>query len=212
MGRARGLLAGLQWRWTLARLQLAARTTVLTATVLAVAYLAAVLLEASWTLRFSHVLAWPVVALVALIAFRLPLSRMFQGQTVKRLSIGPATLELQQDATNPSEGLAAHEPEEATQRVIFVLGTLTQIYQMQINFLRQLRQAADGLSGEAALDWMRAATQNPDAPTQIIEPLLRWLVDRGLVSLRADGHYLLEELGRVFLDDIEGFWYAPKAV
>ena len=201
----------LRLRWMLARWHISARRFGLVAFASLASYLALVFIEPTWTLRFSRVLAWPVVALIALFVFRVPLVALFQGQTLKSLSLGPATLELQQGAEDIGATASPTTPELAPDHVIFLLGTLAQIYQVQINFLRHLRQAEDGLTSEAARDWLRNAIAVPDAPIQVIEPLLKWLVDRELTTLRADDRYIVTELGVTFLTGIDGFWYAPKS-
>jgi hypothetical protein len=38
------------------------------------------------------------------------------------------------------------------------------------------------------------------------------LVNRRLIALLEDGRYALTAMGHDFMDRINGFWYAPKAV
>jgi hypothetical protein len=203
----------LRWRMTVARFEIQARAVGLTALAAVGAIIAAMIVAADWTLRFSRVLAWPAVALIALVVFRLPFAGLLQGQALRRVAIGPASAELQQreepftpEAIIPGEEQAQHE------RVVYILGTLAQIYQVQIDFLRHLRQAENGLMSEAARGWFRAIAKAPDADAASIDPLMAWLIERGLIVLREDDHYVLTELGQVFLNGIDGFWYAPKAI
>jgi hypothetical protein len=181
------------------------------AVVVAAAFVTAMIITPDWALRFSRVLAWPLVALVALLLFRLPLAQLFQGQVLRRLSGAGITAEL---APREEAQFEAPDPDEfLAERAIFTLGALAQMYQFQLDFLKHLRQAENGLTSAATTGWLRTRLdQNPLTTGWLPDLTLPWLVDRGLVELRADDRYAVTALGAQFLDDIEGLWYAPKLI
>jgi hypothetical protein len=180
----------------------------LTAIIGVAAFILAMLIWPDWTLRFTRVLAWPVVVLIAFVTFRRPVADLVRGRGLKGAKAGPFEVELEQrqeeaDAELPDAGLDEH-------RVIALLGVLNQIYQSQIDFLQHLFQAKDGLTSSAARAWFAGAFERLGLPQEDPDPLLTWLADKGLVELREDDRYVLGPLGPELLGVIDGFWYAPK--
>ena len=188
---------------------------ILAVTLIAIAaFVAAMIAAPEWTLRFTRVLAWPIVALIAIVLFRLPLGALFEGIVLKRVSGAGVAAEFAPRAEAQIEASPApHEfPEDLPDdRIVIALGSLVQIFQFQLDFLRHLQQAHDGLTSAAAHAWLRARLdENWITRGWAVEPSLPWLLRQGLLVLREDDRYVLGPLAPQFLEDIEGFWYAPK--
>jgi hypothetical protein len=215
MSRLRNVLSSLRWRLTLIRWEIETRAAGLLALIAVAAFIAAILVSPDWALRFSRVLAWPVIALLAIVAFRQPLSQLIHGQALSRVAAGPLSLELQQREEEFDPALVTPPADESltSEYVLHFLGTLAQVYQVQIDFLKHLHQAENGLTTEATHTWFRAALdRNPVTIGWDADPLLQWLIDRALLTLREDGRYVFGALGSGFLGALEGFWYAPKLI
>src|SRR4051812_33980001 len=80
----------IQWKRALTAWHVKTRAVALTVLACVAAVAVATVLEPSWTLRFERVLAWPVIALVAILAFRLPLTGLFSGRALRSLNVGPS--------------------------------------------------------------------------------------------------------------------------
>jgi hypothetical protein len=167
------------------------------------------LVAPDWTLRFSRVLAWPVVVLIAIVLFRRPVTQLVSGRALSRLKAGPFAAELEQrvevDLDFADEGFDQ-------QQAIALLGALNELFQVQIDFLKHLQQAADGLTSGAARDWFDAAGERMGIEEYDPEPGMKFLVERGLVILREDDRYVLAQFGQDLIELVEVFYYAPKLI
>ena len=191
----------------MARWWIEERAVGVTATIAVGLFIVAMLLWPDWTLRFTRVLAWPVVVLIAFVLFRQPVSALVRGRGLKGAKVGPLELELEQTEEAADELQTDHLDDA---RAIALLGILNQIYQVQIDFLKHLSQAADGLTSAAARAWFENAFERMELPKEDPEPLLTWLTMKLLAELRDDDRYVPGLFAADFLEMIGGFWYAPK--
>jgi len=207
-----------RWRLRLTQWRIESRIGTICAVIAVLALAAATLWAPAWTLEFEKVLAWPVAALIALIVLRRPLSGLVEGQALRKIGVGPGGVtgefEQREEAFDPTQLASEEAPAELDSDVaILLLANLAQAYQMQIDFLRYVQHAADGLTHEATHDWFRPVLErHPVTAEWDVEPLLMWLIDRSLLTLREDGRYILGPLGSDFIAAAQSVWYAPKAV
>jgi hypothetical protein len=93
-----------------------------------------------------------------------------------------------------------------------LLALLNTIFQEQIDFLKLLRDAPDGLVRQAALDWYAELGERDAAfATWPFEDFMDYLRREALVEIDANGLYRISEGGRHFLEFEQAFWYAEKA-
>lgn len=195
-----------------------------------------------WTLRYVHALAWPAVALIAVATFGPALARRVPSLSALHLPGGVvATFDQQQETyeetdyaaeltspeawgpaiEDPGDGPAELAPEEQdplalANEAIRLLGTIVGAFQMQLDFLRALAGAENGLTHAAASQWFAdvIATKRLDPTTWEPEALITWLRNQGAITLAQDGTYRLTRFGDriVAALGLSGLFVAPKAV
>lgn len=216
----------IRWRLLTWRLAVESRPVQLMVLSLSGALIASAIVEPHWTLSYSRVLAWPAVALVALIAFRSPLSGLFQGLRLGRVAAGSFAAEFQsRDEEFDPSSLPGPAPDTAvpvgreaeleqgarvSDYAIALLVLLAQTYEFQVEFLRHMKQAPDGLVANAAEASLAALVGRPTPPHELTM-FFGWLVRNGLLMLRSDGHYVLTQKGADLLTTADSFWSVPKA-
>jgi hypothetical protein len=182
---------------------------------LGAALLVAMIVQPVWTLRYERAIAWQVVALSAILLFRRQLAALVQGRRFRRFNLGPGGFSGELEAEDQAEHAAIVPPEDLVEHemVIVTLGTLAQLYQFQIDYLKHVAQSENmRLSNAATREWFRTKLAQGGAPDPDIDPLIQFLVDRDLIVLTDDDYYALTMNGQQFLDRISGFWYSPKGL
>jgi len=179
-------------------------------------------------LSYLRVLAWPAVAVLGIFLLRRPIIALLRGLYLKEIGLpGGPKLRFdtrQQEASDPEQllevapgeaGAVADRGQEL--RVAHTVGRhlalLTQSFQIQLDFLRALGAAPQGLTRDAAHAWFADELERRHfvANQWDIPTLLSWLENNGLVELNQDGALVRSSLGNGFAGFIERFWYAPKA-
>jgi hypothetical protein len=196
-----------------------------------------------WTLRYIHALAWPAVALIAVATLGPALARRVPALSALHLPGGVvATFEEQQETlelhgdyaaelTSPEAWGPPFDEEEAgliepgephvdqaaiATEALRVFGTIIGAFQIQIDFLRALETAEDGLSHAAARQWFSdlITTKGLDPAQWDADALLTWLVNQGAITLGQDGAYRLTSFGERILValGLPGLYVAPKLI
>jgi hypothetical protein len=179
-----------------------------------------------WTLRYLRVLAWPSVVLFGLLLFRWPIHALLQDSSLEGGGVGPFNVRFGQRQAEQQESLVAALTETAERAEglqaevqqhlhgLRIAGAFIQIYEVQLQFLRQTRSATSALTGAAAEAWFDEATKAAvDAGAPLDTPaLIGWLVDRDLIKLNLAGTYELTANGQELLGLADHFWYAPKLI
>jgi len=196
-----------------------------------------------WTLRYIHALAWPVVALIAVVTFGPALARRVPSLSALHLPGGfIATFEEQQesfelegdyaaeltaadawgapldegDLALPEPPDAAPDPAVLAQEAVRILGTIVGSFQMQLDFLRTLATADDGLSQVAARGWFEdvISAKGLDPSLWEVDGLITWLVNQGAVALGQHGAYRATRYGQRVVHALAllGLFVAPKVV
>lgn len=205
-----------RWRLTLLRCYTVTHAFAVTAAVAAAALLVAMVIEPAWTLQYERVLAWPVIALIGIVLFRHHVGGLLEGRGLRNINVGPGGISAElepDDQVESAAPLSAANDQVDTELVVLILGLLAQLYQLQINFLKHVRQTENlRMTRIASEQWFREHLGPEDVvPDVEIERLLTFLVGRDLLALQEDDHYAMTELGVTFIDRITAFWYAPKA-
>jgi hypothetical protein len=221
-------------RWQRLRAMLPAKTAIhrrpnakiqATGAVLVAALIALTATWPDWTLRYIHALAWPVVALIAVAVFGPALARRVPALSALHLPLGVIAT-FQEQANFDAEAIGAEaiealpaaagpDPLETANVALRILGVVAGAFQFQLDFLRALTTAPDGLTPHAAGEWFdRAIEAHPIAESNdwASEQLLAWLVGNHTIELAPDGSYRLSRLGRQVLDALElpSLFVAPK--
>lgn len=195
-----------------------------------------------WTLRYIHALAWPAVALIAVATLGPALARRVPALSALHLPGGVvARFEQQQEAfelegdyatelTSPEAwgppydkdeaGLEAvdpeHDPLELANEAVRILGTIVGAFQMQLDFLRALAAAENGLTHAAAREWFIDAISSKGLDPTQWDPdgLITWLVNQGAITLGQDGVYRATRLGERVIEalSLPALYVAPKVV
>jgi hypothetical protein len=202
----------IRWQFRLLGWRINAHPLPVTVAALATGLLIAMIIEPAWSLRFERALAWPVIALVGILLFRQPFAALLRSRGPRpfngpgRVS-GELEVEEQIGSTEPTIADTRDEIEAG----FIALAQLVQLYEFQIDFLKQVGQTTDGLTIDATHGWFRTALSARGLGNWDSEQLIFFLLERQLVALSADGNYSLTATGHDFLNRISGFWYAPKA-
>jgi hypothetical protein len=214
MATVRDRWESIRWQLTVFGWRIHAHALPLTLVVVAAGLLVAMTVEPAWSLRFERALAWPVVALVGIFLFRRPFAGLLQSRGLRGFSSAPGRIsgELEAEDQVGSTGPPQADTREELQAGFIALGQLVQLYQFQIDFLKQLGQTAYGLTIDATHEWFRTALMARGLERWDVEQLIFFLLDRGLVALNEGGNYSLTPMGYDFLNRINGFWHAPKAI
>lgn len=177
--------------------------------------------EADRLLDYLRVLIWPVVVLTAILIFREPLLRVLRGLYVKELNWRGSRVLFGQHPQQQNEGdlLPVPDPSAADELENFriganVAGALLQAFQMQIDFLKVLERAPEGLSRQAAEAWFAEQVDRLDLDHEVWNPaaLLGWMETRGLIAYTPAGNLTRSELGDRVAALTDTFWYAPKLI
>lgn len=179
-------------------------------------------------LDYARVLAWPLVALLALALFRNPIFRLFRGIYLKEANVPFGLLRFgeRQEASDSDalSALAAGETsvlpmDEAAELDMLrygtrITGALLQAFQMQIDFLKILERAPEGLTRSAGEEWFRDELRKKQADLEQwdVPPLVAWMEDNELVTLDPDGRLIASEHGKDLLKFTDAYWYAPKLI
>jgi hypothetical protein len=216
---------------------------VLTALVLAAVLLAAWLIDRSpeTFLDYLRVLAWPVVALIGVLIFRRPLGAMFEGVVLKALGAGsvraefavrtadqPAEIDfdweafvdedgdefVNEDGAEDSEVQELRAALELRELANEVLWTYLQAFQSQVDFLRYLRDAPDGVDPEVAVRWFEAYITVQFGSTAGFDfaKSIGWLTTNRLVVVSHEGRYVITAVGEHVAAVPDHGWTAPKAM
>lgn len=179
-------------------------------------------------LDYARVLAWPLVILGALALFYNPILHLFRDLYLKELNVrsGRLRFDERQEHSDPDalRALSAGKPDalpkgEAAELDLLRYGTkitsaLLQTFQIQIDFLKVLEHAPEGLTRSAAVEWFRDELRDKhgDPEQWDVPPLVTWMETIGLLSLDPDGRLVASEYGKNFASFTDSFWYAPKLV
>jgi hypothetical protein len=191
-----------------------------------------------WTLRYIDALAWPIVALVAIISFGPALARRVPALSSLHLPGGVvATFEQDQqeeasyaelaeawgpaiddDAFGEADALAMIERERSAQlqEGVMVLAAVIGAFQLQLDFLQTLTKAERGLTHGAARQWFsdELTAKGADPTTWNLDNLLSWLLGRDAISLQPDGTYRITQFGERVIGALhfDGLFIAPKLI
>lgn len=179
-------------------------------------------------LDYARVLAWPLVALVLAALFYKPIFRLFRGVYLKELDLSSGRFRFgeRQEESNPDAfsalptGGAGALPMDETAELNMlrdgtkITGALLQAFQIQIDFLKALDRAPEGLTRSAAEEWFRdeLGKKQLDLGLWNIPQLITWMENNDLLSLDPFGRLVVSEHGENLRNFAEVFWYAPKLV
>lgn len=189
-----------------------------------------------WTLMYVHALAWPLVAGAAIFALGPALARRVPDITEVHVPGGLIKFEqplghADTDLTPaelwgplPVGDVAEEAPEvpslneddraDIASEALRVLATITGSYQIQLDLLRTLQSATDGLTHAAArsllADGLKA--RGADPAVWNLETLIEWLPNQSCVTVTPDAKYQITTFGRrvIWALDLPTLFVAPK--
>jgi hypothetical protein len=116
----------------------------------------------------------------------------------------------EEEGGEESELTALQTAIEARDFGLRVLWAYAQAFQSQVDFLRYVREAPEGIDPDAAEQWftrylVRLNSTGFDAPK-----LIQWLLNNGLLEVTPEGRYILTALGDSVAALPDQYWTAPK--
>jgi hypothetical protein len=193
-----------QWWWWIHRDDFIRRGLIATAAILVVAYVWAAQHAPVTVLSYTKALVWPAVAALAIILLRRPILGLLQGTVLEEIAAGPVRARVAQRV----EGQPAEDPEDLRRQLeqrqlgVTVLFNLNAAYQLQIDFLKHLQRAPEGLTEEASLRYFTEAIREKglDPDKWDVSALFSWLRDQNLIWVRPDDAWELSNDGRSLVE------------
>jgi hypothetical protein len=197
---------------------------------------------AAMTLAYIRALIWPLVALTAAFLFRGSIRGLLANVRLSSLTLAGNKAEFRERQRQPTsdedayltqllsmpdpdlldeqlelvDDEASEEPFTPRERSFFsaarYLFILNQIFEIQLDFLRYLRAADEGLSIAAVDDWWTEAKRERNITPELTnEGLLQFITTNNFAHVTTDGLWELTPNGAEFLEFVDTTWYADKA-